>query len=60
MSVVGKSGSGKSTFLHLVGLLDLPTSGSVRLDGVESSAMSDDERSRRRREQIGIVFHSST
>jgi putative ABC transport system ATP-binding protein len=56
VSVVGKSGSGKSTFLHLVGLLDLPTSGSVRLDGVESSAMSDDERSRRRREQIGIVF----
>jgi ABC-type lipoprotein export system ATPase subunit len=56
--VMGPSGSGKSTLLHLIATLDLPTEGTVWLDGLATSACSDAELTRRRREEIGLVFQS--
>ena len=56
--VMGPSGSGKSTLLHLIATLDLPTEGTVWLDGRATSACSDAELTRRRREDIGLVFQS--
>ncbi|MCI0588295.1 MAG: ABC transporter ATP-binding protein [Planctomycetes bacterium] len=55
-AVVGPSGSGKSTLLHLLGALDVPTEGEVLFEGRSLHAMSDDERARLRRTQIGFVF----
>jgi len=56
LAVMGRSGSGKSTLLHLAGALDLPSAGSVRIDGVATSAMTDDERTLLRRHRLGFVF----
>lgn len=56
LSVMGPSGSGKSTLLNVLGLLDTPTSGAYWLDGVNTSAMSDDELARTRQLRIGFVF----
>src|SRR5262245_59357121 len=56
VSIVGPSGGGKSTLLHLLGGLARPTSGSIHVAGVEISAASDFERTRVRREKIGFVF----
>ncbi len=56
VSIVGPSGSGKSSLLHLVGCLDRPTSGSVLVDGVAVESLSDAELSRVRRDRLGFVF----
>ena len=56
VSIMGPSGSGKSTLLHLMGGLDLPTSGEVSLDGTPLSRLSDDEITILRRRKIGFVF----
>jgi putative ABC transport system ATP-binding protein len=56
LSVMGPSGSGKSTLLHLLGGLDQPDAGDVALDGAPLSALSDDARTRLRRQRIGIVY----
>ena len=56
VAVQGPSGCGKSTLLHLLGGLDTPTSGIVRFDGVDLSAMNDNDRSRLRRRRIGMVL----
>ena len=56
MSIVGPSGSGKSTMLGLLGVLDLPTSGTVRIAGQDVSALDDPHRSRFRGDSIGFVF----
>jgi len=56
IAVTGPSGSGKSTLLNIVGALDVPTSGSVIYDGIDLSAMSDNERARFRNSEIGFVF----
>jgi len=56
LAVMGPSGSGKSTLVHLLGALDQPTGGTVRVDGVEITALSESERVRFRREKVGIVF----
>ena len=56
MSIVGPSGSGKSTMLGLLGVLDLPTSGAVRISGQDVSRLGDAARSRLRGDSIGFVF----
>ena len=55
-AVVGPSGSGKSTLLHLLGTLDTPTSGTVRVTGLDAAAMTDRELSGLRAARIGFVF----
>jgi putative ABC transport system ATP-binding protein len=56
VSIVGPSGSGKSTLMHLLGALDVPTSGRVWFDGRDLETMSDGERSLLRRNRIGFIF----
>jgi putative ABC transport system ATP-binding protein len=58
VAVMGPSGSGKSTLLNLVCGLDQPTSGSVKVEGVELAGLSDDARTRLRREKIGMIFQT--
>lgn len=58
VAIVGTSGSGKSTLLNMMGGLDIPTSGSVKIDGREISGMSPDELAVFRRRQIGFVFQN--
>ncbi|UGY92688.1 ABC transporter ATP-binding protein [Streptomyces gobiensis] len=58
VTVVGPSGSGKSTFLNIVGLLDSPTGGRYLLDGLDTSALKDAERTALRGRRIGFVFQS--
>jgi putative ABC transport system ATP-binding protein len=56
--VVGPSGSGKSTLLHLMATLDVPTEGTVWLDGQATAACSDETLTLLRRDRIGLVFQS--
>lgn len=56
VSIMGPSGSGKSTLLYLIGGLDKPTSGSVKIKGIELSDMKDKEQSIMRRRDIGFIF----
>jgi ABC-type lipoprotein export system ATPase subunit len=58
VALVGRSGCGKSTLLNLAGAMDFPSSGQVLLDGVSTSAATDAELTRLRREKIGFVFQS--
>ena len=58
VSVVGPSGSGKSTMLNVLGLLDVPTSGEVLLDGRDVTTFSDRERTDARKRYVGFVFQS--
>ena len=56
VAIVGTSGSGKSTMLHIIGGLDNPTSGQVIVDGQNLSHMTDEELTIFRRRNIGFVF----
>lgn len=56
VAIVGQSGSGKSTLMNMLGLLDIPTSGSYFLDGEDVSHMTDDQLSEIRNKQIGFIF----
>jgi ABC-type lipoprotein export system ATPase subunit len=58
VALVGRSGCGKSTLLNLAGAMDFPTSGTVWLDGVSTSTLSDAALTRMRREKVGFVFQS--
>jgi len=56
VALMGPSGCGKTTLLHLIGATDLPSRGSLRVDGVELAGLSDDQLADLRRDRIGIVF----
>ncbi|MBD2859067.1 lipoprotein-releasing ABC transporter ATP-binding protein LolD [Spongiibacter sp. KMU-158] len=56
LAIVGPSGSGKTTLLHMLGGLDLPSSGSVKVAGVELASMSDKARSALRNSELGFVY----
>ncbi|GAA0572334.1 ABC transporter ATP-binding protein [Rhizomicrobium electricum] len=58
VALVGPSGAGKSSLLHIAGLLESPTSGDILINGQYVAAMSDDERTRIRRETIGFVYQA--
>ncbi|MDE7422413.1 MAG: ABC transporter ATP-binding protein [Lachnospiraceae bacterium] len=58
LAIVGTSGSGKSTLLHMLGGLDVPTSGKVVVDGKDISKMTKDELTIFRRRKIGFVFQN--
>jgi len=58
VAIMGPSGSGKSTMLNLICGLDVPTSGRVCIEGTDLSKLSDDQRTRLRREKVGMIFQS--
>ncbi len=58
VAVMGASGSGKSTLLHLIGGLDLPTSGRVLIEGADITAMGDRRRTLFRRRRLGVIFQT--
>ena len=58
VAVMGPSGSGKTTLLNLICGLDQPTSGSIKLEGIELTALDDDRRTRVRREKLGMIFQT--
>jgi putative ABC transport system ATP-binding protein len=58
VSVVGPSGSGKSTFLNLTGLLDRPSTGVYEIDGIDTGALNEADRTSIRGQRIGFVFQA--
>ena len=58
LSVMGPSGSGKSTLLNVLGLLDRPTRGSYRFEGIETTTLDEERRAALRRDRIGFVFQA--
>lgn len=58
ISIMGPSGCGKSTLLNIIGLLDLPTSGSIRICGTDTSGMKDKVMAEFRNKNLGFVFQS--
>jgi putative ABC transport system ATP-binding protein len=60
VSIIGPSGSGKTALLNVIGCLDTPTGGSLRLNGIETSSLKEGKLVRLRRENLGFVFNIST
>lgn len=58
VAIVGASGSGKSTFMNMIGALDRPTSGTYKLNGFSVEEMDDDQLSEIRNKEIGFVFQN--
>ena len=58
VSIMGPSGCGKSTLLNTLGLLDEPDRGEYFLNGIPTAKMTDNDRSKTRRENIGFIFQS--
>ena len=58
VAIVGASGSGKSTLLSIIAGLDTPTTGTVKLDGIDLFAIDEDQRAQVRAEKLGFVFQS--
>jgi putative ABC transport system ATP-binding protein len=57
-AIMGPSGSGKSTLMHLLAGLDRPTAGTVEIDGVELTALEDDDLTDLRRDKLGFIFQA--
>jgi lipoprotein-releasing system ATP-binding protein len=58
VALVGQSGTGKSSLLHMAGLLEAPSDGDVMIDGAAASSLSESERTRIRRDTIGFVYQA--
>ena len=56
VSIVGRSGTGKSTMLNIIGMLDLPTSGKYTIDGVDVASLGEGRRARLRGDTVGFIF----
>ena len=56
VAIIGQSGSGKSTFMNMLGCLDIPTSGKYYLNGTDVSTMTDNQLSTIRNKEIGFIF----
>ncbi len=57
--IVGSSGSGKTTLLNMIGLLDRPTSGTILIDGVDTSTLNDNQLASFRNSKLGFIFQFS-
>ncbi|MCI5806339.1 MAG: ATP-binding cassette domain-containing protein, partial [Clostridium sp.] len=60
MAVIGKSGSGKSTFLNMVGGLERPSAGTLMVDGRNMSLLTDEELVRYKRDVVGFVWQNNS
>jgi len=58
VALVGQSGAGKSSLLHMAGLLEAPSEGRILIDGVSAASLGDGERTRLRRDRIGFVYQA--
>jgi len=58
ISIIGPSGSGKSTILNMIGCIDVPSSGTVSINGMETGKLSDSEITELRHKYIGFIFQS--
>ncbi|MBP7358601.1 MAG: ABC transporter ATP-binding protein [Prevotella sp.] len=58
LSIMGPSGCGKSTLLNIIGLLDLPTSGTIEIEGIQTEGMKDKALAAFRNQKLGFVFQS--
>lgn len=56
LALVGSSGSGKSTFLHIAGALDKPSSGSITINDIDLNDLSDKERAKFRNQHVGFIY----